>query len=180
MAIRRLSSRQRARRLRQLALFSSCSVRDLQRIASVTTEVQVAAGHPLTQTGEPGSEFFVIVDGSAGVWRDGVRLETLGPGSFFGELSVLDRGERTATVVGDTDLRVLVLTRQEFLSTQFFIPSVMEHMLTVLGERLRRALEGSTIHGSTPHEPAGLWVSRGGTGPAGTAPRPGLDHALVG
>ena len=77
--------------------------------------------------------------GTASVWQHGVLLETVGPGSFFGEISLLAPGEQTATVVSETDMRLLVLTRSEFTSTSFFIPTVMERMLVVMSERFRRA-----------------------------------------
>ena len=69
----------------------------------------------------------------------GLTLAVLGPGSFFGELALLDGGNRTATVVADTDLTVLVLSRREFRSLQSTAPSVAYKLLVELGARLRRA-----------------------------------------
>jgi CRP-like cAMP-binding protein len=172
MPIRRLSKTARATTLKQIALFSSSSDRELRRIASVTTELHVEAGRVLTRAGrvltvggQAGGEFFVVIAGAASVWRQGVLLETVGPGSFFGEVSLRNRGEQTATVVSETDMRLLVLTRKDVASTVFSIPKVMERLLVVMSERLRRADEarapgcGSVFDevGSRPggeHDPA--------------------------
>jgi CRP/FNR family transcriptional regulator, cyclic AMP receptor protein len=125
--------------LKQVPLFSKCSNRELRKLAAVMTELHVDAGRVLTAEGQPGLEFFVVMTGNASIWQHGALLETVGPGSFFGEVSLLDRGKQTATVVSQTDMRLLVLTRPEFTSASFFIAPVMERMLVVMGERFRRA-----------------------------------------
>ena len=125
--------------LRDLALFAECSEREARRIAGIGSEVEIEAGRVLTFAGQPGSQFFVIVSGTASVWREGVRLDVLRAGSFFGELALLDRDPCSATVIADTDMRLLVMSRQEFLSPYFLTPSVLEHMLKELSRRLRRA-----------------------------------------
>ena len=130
---------QRVELLRGVELFSGCSKTELERIASLTTDHHVKAGQVLTQTGEPGLEFFVIVEGGATATRKGVQIATLGPGSFFGELALLDGGARTATVVADTDMKLLVLSRREFQSLHHAAPPVAGKMLVELGARLRRA-----------------------------------------
>src|SRR5579859_1715085 len=86
-------------RLRELELFAACSTKELRRMEQFMTEVQVPAGRVLTTCAEPAKEFFIVVRGTASVWRDGVRLEVVGPGGFFGELSLLDHGTRTASVI---------------------------------------------------------------------------------
>ena len=121
MPIRRNSRAPKAQTLKQIPLFSACSNRELRRIASVTTEIEVKAGQVLTAAGEPGAEFFVVMTGAASVWQHGVPFDSVGPGSFFGEVA-LDRGEQTATIVSETDMRLLVLTRREFTSTSFSSP----------------------------------------------------------
>jgi CRP/FNR family cyclic AMP-dependent transcriptional regulator len=144
MPIRRTSDLTRVKQLNEMPLFSACTNREIQRIESVATELHVVAGRVLTVAGRPGREFFVVLSGTATVWRQGIMLDRVGPGSFFGELSLLDRKERSATVIADTDMQLLVLTLREFKSTQFFIPPVINAMLTAVGERLRRANEGWT------------------------------------
>ena len=80
-------------------------------------------------------------EGRAKVSRNGVSLATLSSTAFFGELALLDGGERTATVVAETDLRLQVLSRGEFKELCRSYPSVMTKMLVELGARLRRADE---------------------------------------
>ncbi len=136
-----LHSSSSVNRLKGLHLFARCSTKDLRRIETLMTETRVHAGRVLTSYAEPGAEFFVVIDGSATVWREGMQLETVGPGGFFGEQSLLVHGARTATVIAETDMELFVLSKQEFRSPHFLIPPVMERMLEVLSERLRRADE---------------------------------------
>jgi CRP/FNR family transcriptional regulator, cyclic AMP receptor protein len=151
----------RRRALRDIALFSGCSDKQLWRIAALTTEHWVPARRVLTVAGDDGDEFFVVVRGTATVSRDGVVLGTVGPGSFFGELSLLDGAKRTATVVADTDMVLLVMSRTEFHSPYFRVPPVMEKMMTELGRRLRHANEALTAPcGPAPCGPAPCGPSR--------------------
>ncbi len=134
----KLTSRnQRVELLRGVTLFSSCSGRELEKIASLTTEYAAQVGQVLTEEGTAGLEFFVVIEGEAVASRRGVFLASLGPGSFFGELALLDGGPRVATVVAETDMKVLVLSRQEFKNLNFMLPSVCHKMLLELGARLR-------------------------------------------
>jgi CRP/FNR family cyclic AMP-dependent transcriptional regulator len=141
MASLRLRKNQRVDLLRGVQLFSGCSAAELGRIASLTTEHLAKPGQVLTERGEFGLEFFVIIEGKATATRKGVHLATLGPGSFFGELALLDGGKRTATVIADTDMRLLVLSQSEFKSLHQVAPAVSRKMLTELGSRLRKADE---------------------------------------
>jgi CRP/FNR family transcriptional regulator, cyclic AMP receptor protein len=144
MYVERLRTRPRTRLLRDVALFRSCTQSELRRIDSIATQIRVEKGRVLTHAGEPGLEFFVILSGSATVWREGIQLDAIGPGSFFGELSLLDDGVRTATVIAASDMDLLVLSRKEFLSSQFLARPVMERMLATMSQRLRRADRGWT------------------------------------
>lgn len=146
MILRRFSSDQRVQSLGNLRLFSECSGIELQRIASLTSKTRAPAGAALTVAETPGTEFFVIVSGTATVWRNDIRLDSIGPGSFFGELALLTCGMRTATVIADTDMELLVSSLREFRSPHFLVPSVMASMLAVMSERIRRADEGWTRH----------------------------------
>lgn len=145
MRVNHISELKRARSLRDLPLFASCSLGELRKVAAVTTELDLEPGRQLTLEGEPAQEAFVIVSGMASVWRHGVQIGTLGAGAVFGELALIDGGPRTATVVADFDLRVLVLSRKEFLTLQLIAPSVAEGLLAVLALRLRRTLERADI-----------------------------------
>ncbi|HTT86851.1 MAG TPA: cyclic nucleotide-binding domain-containing protein [Acidimicrobiales bacterium] len=137
----RLQKDKRIEILKGVNLFSECNKNELRRIASLTTEHIVKSGEVLATQGEPGSQFFMVIEGSAVASRNGSKLATFGPGAFFGELALLDGGERTATVVADSEMRVLVLTRREFQSLHSNSPSVAYKMLAELGSRLRSADE---------------------------------------
>src|SRR3954454_15704506 len=123
--------------LRNVPLFSSCSTRELQTIAKATDELTVPAGHVLTDQGQMGREAFIIVDGSATVRRNGKKVTTLGPGAVVGELSLLDHGPRTATVIADTDTSVLVIDQRHFLAVLDEVPALAHKLLATLATRIR-------------------------------------------
>jgi CRP-like cAMP-binding protein len=101
-------------------------------------EVDVPAGRCLMAQGDRGVEMFVIVSGQVRVERDGTRINTLGPGEFFGEIALLDGGPRTATVTADEPTRLLVLTHREFHSLMEEFPHVAAEVLNALAHRIRR------------------------------------------
>jgi len=138
---RKTTSAAKIELLGHVSLLAECTKKELAQIASMCTEYDATAGQVLAQEGQLGAEFFVIIDGRATASRGGVILATLGPTNFFGELALLDGGLRTATVVADTDLHLLVLSRAEFQNLCRTYPSVSYRMLKGLGERLRRADE---------------------------------------
>jgi len=120
-------------------LFSTCNKRELSRIASLVDEVAAPKGKVLVRQGDPGRECFVIADGKAKATMRGKGTAVLGPGAFFGEMSLLDQGPRSATVTAETDMRLLVLGSREFSSLVNEVPVVAVRMMQGLAERLRRA-----------------------------------------
>src|SRR5688500_4056150 len=92
--------------LAAVPLFAGLSKADLQRGAGAADEVAVKPGRVLVEQGRLGHEFFLILDGTAIVRRNDRKVATLGRGSYFGELSLLDKGPRDATVVADTEMRL--------------------------------------------------------------------------
>jgi voltage-gated potassium channel len=125
--------------LTQLDVFRGCSESEIIRIASLITELHVPAGRVLTRADEIGREFFVIADGHAEVRRDGRLITTLGRGSFFGEMALLDGAHRSATVVAATPLDVHVAGEREFHELLRCAPTVAQNMLRTLSRRLRDA-----------------------------------------
>jgi CRP-like cAMP-binding protein len=123
--------------LATLPLFSSCSKRELQKIARAGDEVSVEAGRVLVDQGDIGREAFVILEGTAVVKRNGRRIAMLGPGDHFGELSLLDHGPRTATVVTDTDTNVLVLGSRQFAGVLDEVPTMARKLMAALASRVR-------------------------------------------
>ena len=89
----------------------------------------------LTRQGGPGREFFVLVEGSADIERDGKRIETLGPGEFFGELALLCERPRTATITAVSPVRVLVLTATNFKRLLRENPSISVKVLEAVAAR---------------------------------------------
>ena len=125
--------------LGNVSLFSGCTKRVLARIASLADEIDVPEGKVLTRQGEPGRECFVIADGRAKVTMRGKRSTSMGPGSCFGEISLLDQGPRSATVTAETDMRLLVLTSRGFWTLLREVPVVTPGIMRGLAERLREA-----------------------------------------
>jgi CRP-like cAMP-binding protein len=123
--------------LAQVPLFAACSRKELQTIAKASDEVTVPSDKVLVEQGTSGRECFVIVDGTAIVRRNGRRVATLGPGSYFGELSLLDKGPRTATVTAESPLTVLVLGPREFSSVLDSVPGLSHKLLATLASRVR-------------------------------------------
>ncbi len=120
-----------------LPLFSSCSKRELQHIARAGDEVRVDEGTVLVDQGEMGREAFVILSGTAAVRRNGRKIATLEPGDPFGELSLLDRGPRTASVVALDELTVFVLSARRFNAVLDEAPGLARKLLATLASRVR-------------------------------------------
>lgn len=99
----------------------------------------VAAGRVLVSEGSSGSEFFVILEGTAKVSRRGRKVATLGPGAAFGELALLDKAPRNATVTAETDMELVVLGQREFGGVIDEVPGVARKLLTGMARRLREA-----------------------------------------
>ncbi len=120
-------------------LFSECTDDELERIAALAHGLRVPAGHVVVREGDEGSEFYVVVDGSARVTvGDGTAVADLGPGSFFGEMALLDGGDRVATVTAATELDLLVLHRDEFNEMlALAMPTLAPKLLAVVGRRVR-------------------------------------------
>lgn len=132
-----MASRGYIEELGQIPLLSACSKRELQRVARAADEVTVEAGRTLVEQDTPGREAFVIIEGTAEVRRNGRRVARLGPGDSFGELALLDREPRTASVVADSPLRVLVITTQRFTALLDEAPGLTHKLLRVLAGRVR-------------------------------------------
>ena len=124
-------------RLAELELFSSCSKKDLQTIAKSSTEVDVLAGATIVEQGDMGTEAFVILDGEAVVKRNGRKIASLTAGDEIGELSLLDRGPRTAYVEAVTDMRLLRINSKDFSSLLQETPGLAMKMLASLAGRVR-------------------------------------------
>jgi cAMP-dependent protein kinase regulator len=113
------------RTVESIPLFASIPRRRRGDVARLADEVGVAAGAHLTRQGGYAQEFFVVVSGTADVYRDGERVAALEAGDFFGEVGLLSpRWQRSATVVATSPMRLLVLARHQFRELLFAAPSV--------------------------------------------------------
>lgn len=122
--------------LRNVPLFAGCSKADLQRIAEIADELDLAEGATLIREGERGREFLVVVDGTVKVSRKGRKLRDLGAGDFIGEIALVADVPRTATVTATSPVRLLVVTDRAFRGLLEKTPSVATKVLQSLGERL--------------------------------------------
>jgi CRP-like cAMP-binding protein len=127
--------------LKGLDLFASCTKKELARISSLCYVLSSEKGTTLTRQGAYGDEFFVIIEGQATASRNGWKIATLERGNFFGEMALLDGNERTATVVAETDVLLLVLSRTEFRTLAQVAPTAVQKLMTELSVRLRQADE---------------------------------------
>lgn len=131
-------------RLAKVPLFRSLSKRDLQRIAKNATPHQASKGDVLTREGRPGYEFFVIADGKAVVKRKKRKVAELKRGDFFGELALIERIPRNATVEATTDMELWVLDGREFAAVLREVPEIAVKLLSGLAKRLSQA-DGTSI-----------------------------------
>lgn len=123
--------------LAQVPLFSACSKKELGLIARRGDQLSLPDGHTLTTQDESSREAFVILDGNAVVRRNGRKVAELGPGSMIGQLGLLDRGPRTATVIADGPVEVLVLAPREFSSLLDEVPAINRKLLRSLAGMIR-------------------------------------------
>ena len=130
--------------LRNVPLFRTLSQRHLSAVAKYTDAHRARQGAILTKKGQHGLEAFVIVDGRARVEVGGKTIAELGVGDFVGELSLIDGKPRTATVIAQTPMTLLVVRRRDFKSLRDTVPGLQEKLLTTLCERLRQADQALT------------------------------------
>ncbi|HEY7650945.1 MAG TPA: cyclic nucleotide-binding domain-containing protein [Methylomirabilota bacterium] len=138
----RVSQDSKIERLEDVPLFEGCTRRQLRAVARIADVLEVPAGTVLTKSGDPGEAFFLILDGRVRIEVSPRKRVRMGPGEFFGEMSLLDGGPRTATVAADTDVRVLVIARRDFSLLLSKVPDLMRNLLVVLVKRLRVAEQG--------------------------------------
>ena len=125
--------------LAEVPLFSHCSKKDLQTLARNTEVMEIPEGARIVSQGEAGNAFYVLLDGSAIVARNGQRVGELLPGDYFGELAILDPAPRNADVVAQTPVTVARLLVTPFRQMLRDVPAMNERLLAGLARRLRDA-----------------------------------------
>jgi CRP-like cAMP-binding protein len=126
-------------------LFQGLSKRELTEVLSVAREVEFPAGIDIVTEGHKAIDFFLLLDGEATVTVRGRRSKRLRPGDYFGEMSVLDGGPRSATVTAESQVWALRLDRSKFLALLDRHGSIGRKILVELSGRLRAA-EGALVH----------------------------------
>ena len=129
--------------LARVPLFSQCSKEELRRLAGRTTDIRAEAGQVLIRERQGAYEFFVIFEGHAEVTRHGATVAKLGPGDFFGELGLLDRSLRDATVTALTPMEIIVMSQWDFEAAVSEAPRMTRKLLAGMAHRLR-ALDETT------------------------------------
>jgi CRP/FNR family cyclic AMP-dependent transcriptional regulator len=124
-----------ASRLKSIPLFEEVGEEELAQIAPFATEVEVEAGRELVREGDFSYEFMAIEEGEAEVTRGGEHVADLGPGDFFGEMGLLERTLRNATVTAKTPVRLVTLTGWDLRRVERSAPEAMERIRSVLEER---------------------------------------------
>ena len=124
--------------LSKVSLFSRSGRKELEFLATRTDEVSVEAGRTLIRQGTPSGSFYLILEGEADVESDGKPRPSLRAGSFFGEISMLDGGPATATVVTKTPARLLVMSHAQFRDAIKANDQLLSEVLSVAADRLRR------------------------------------------
>jgi CRP-like cAMP-binding protein len=132
--------------LSNVQMFSSLNKKELRLIAKAADVVKVPAATEIVTEGSSGHEFYLVLSGEASVRRNGRKVTTLGPGRYFGELALLDRGPRSATVVADTDMELAVIGQREFLSVLDEVPALAHKLMVSMAARLRDADTKAVSH----------------------------------
>lgn len=120
-------------------LFGGCSRKELREVSRLAEVVDVPAEHLLIRQDDIGREFFILVSGSAQIVRNGQVIGELAPGDFAGELALIDRAPRAATVVTTSASQVLVFGQREFSSVLALCPNVDRRLLERVVAQLRQA-----------------------------------------
>lgn len=130
---------QTIRYLQRVPILGDCTKRQLRAIARTTDVLETPAGEVLARAGDRGEQFFFIVDGAVRIEVSPHYHHRIGPGEFFGEMSLLDGEPRSATVIADTTVRLLLIHRREFANLLKLVPTLTRQILVALCQRVRQA-----------------------------------------
>jgi CRP-like cAMP-binding protein len=122
-------------RLKAIPLFQSVSDEAMAEIATFAQEVSVEEGRELVREGDYSYEFMAIEEGKAEVTRAGEHVADLGPGDFFGEVGLLERDLRNATVIATEPTRLITLTGWDLKRMERSMPEAVESIRSVIGQR---------------------------------------------
>ena len=131
-----LSKNEKVELLKRTPLFAECTKAELIEVAIIADEREASTGDRLTEEGQHGREFFVLVEGAVAVTSDGRKLADLGPGHWFGEIAILTYKQRTATVTVTSPVRLLVISDRAFRRVVETTPRIALKVLRNVAERL--------------------------------------------
>jgi len=135
----RIKQDEKVVRLAEVPLLEGLTRNQLKAVARITEVREAPAATMLTRKDEPGDEFFLILDGRVRVDVSPRKRATLEPYAFFGEMSLLDGGPRSATVTAETAVRLLVIRRRDFARLLGELPELSRSVMAVLSRRVRDA-----------------------------------------
>jgi CRP/FNR family cyclic AMP-dependent transcriptional regulator len=125
--------------LSKVPLFEGLSKKELRSVAKELQEETFNSGQDIVTAGKPGGRFYLIVDGQAKVIKGDRARSTLGPGDYFGEISIIDKGPRSATVRADSYVRALSIASWNFLSVLEENFSIARKIMETLCARVRES-----------------------------------------
>lgn len=126
-------------RLKRIPVFADLGEEDLQHIAALAAEVSVPAGKELVREGDYSYDVLAIEEGTARVERGGQVIAEIGPGDVIGEMGVLERSQRSATVVATSPMLLMTLTSWDIRKLRKSAPSVVEHLRSLIEQRKQHA-----------------------------------------
>ena len=122
--------------LKRVPLFSKLDKKALEDVAHIADEIDLPAGKEMATEGDRGREFFVLLKGEADVTRGGEKINTMKEGDFFGEIALVTKMPRTATVTATSDVDVLVITERALDSLLKKSPTIGRSVAEALAERV--------------------------------------------
>ncbi len=124
--------------LASVPLFEGLTKRQLKKVSEVAEVVDYMAGHSIVKEGDIGDSFFVVLVGQAKVTVNGRTVNRSLPGDHFGEISLLDGGPRTASVISETPMTMLMMERRNFLAVLNDDPQISIALMESLARMIRR------------------------------------------
>lgn len=122
--------------IKHVPLFSKLSKKGLEEVAHIADELDLPQGKVMAEEGDRGREFIVLLEGEADVTKSGQSINTMRRGDFFGEIALVTKMPRTATVTATTDVRVLVITERDFGALLKHSEQVGRGVAEALAERI--------------------------------------------
>jgi CRP-like cAMP-binding protein len=122
--------------IKRVPLFSKLSKKALEEVSRIADELDLPEGKVMATEGDRGREFFILLEGAADVTKGNRSINTMKEGDFFGEIALVTKMPRTASVTATTPVRVLVITERDFGALIKHSDEVSRGVAEVLAERI--------------------------------------------